>query len=92
MCLVVLLKLDLMKAYDTVRWDFLKAVSRIINFLEFVDQRMHRMEIKERISSVRLSISNNGELNGFFPEARGLSKGAPMSCHIFVLARKLSRP
>lgn len=49
-----------MKAYDTVRWDLLLAVIRVIGFPEQVVQW-----ISKCISSTRFSISINGELNAF---------------------------
>lgn len=61
------LKVDLMKAYDTVRWDFLFAVLRTLGFPARV---VHWIE--ECVSTAKFSISINGELNGYFPGQRGL--------------------
>ena len=68
------LKVNLMKAYDTVRWDFVGVVLNILGFPERVVQW-----IRECISTPRFYISINGELNGFFPGERGLRQGDPMS-------------
>lgn len=74
------LKVDLMKTYDTVRWDFVGVVLNILGFPERVVQW-----IRECISTPRFYISINGELNGFFPGERALRQGDPMSPYIFVL-------
>lgn len=74
------LKVNFMKAYDTVRWDFVGVVLNILGFPERVVQW-----IRECISTPRFYISINGELNGFFPGERGLRQGDPMSPYIFVL-------
>ncbi|XP_022876956.1 uncharacterized protein LOC111395190 [Olea europaea var. sylvestris] len=55
------LKIDLMKAYDSIHWDFLFAVFRVIGFPE----RVVRWII-ECVTTTRSSISINGELHGFF--------------------------
>jgi hypothetical protein len=49
------LKVDLMKAFDTVRWDFLLTVLRIVGFPETLVRW-----IEECITTPKFSISLNG--------------------------------
>ena len=50
-----------MKAYDSVRWDFLGEVLKVVGFPE----HMIRC-ISECVSTTRFSVAINGELHGFF--------------------------
>ena len=54
------LKVDLMKAYDSVRWDFLLVILRTVGF----PSRMVNW-IGECISTTRFLVSIKGELHGF---------------------------
>ncbi|KAK2655179.1 hypothetical protein Ddye_008231 [Dipteronia dyeriana] len=75
------LKLDLMKAFDTIEWDFLletlaafRVSLRVINW------------VKACIITHKFSISINGKLAGFFHSKRGFHQGGPMSLYLFVIA------
>ena len=69
-----------MKAFDTVRWDFLLTIMHARGFpSKFISW------IAECISTSRFSVSINGELVGFFGSTRGLRQGDPISASLFVL-------
>ncbi|KAL2246367.1 UNVERIFIED_CONTAM: Retrovirus-related Pol polyprotein from type-2 retrotransposable element R2DM, partial [Sesamum indicum] len=72
------LKVDIRKAYDTVEWDFLLAVLQLFGF-----QTTFTRWIEECVSTTSFLIGLNGKPHGFFPGARGLRQGDPLSPYLF---------
>lgn len=76
-----MLKVDLWKAFDTLRWDFitgtLRALSILTKFIQWVYQCL---------SIASFTISINGSSSGYFNSSNGIRQGDPISPYICVLA------
>ncbi|RVW31876.1 Transposon TX1 uncharacterized 149 kDa protein [Vitis vinifera] len=76
----VALKIDINKAYDRIRWDYLKASMLRMSFdFKWVEW------IMLCVSTVFYSVFVNGELVGPFSPGRGICRGAPRISHLLFV-------
>ncbi|XP_059669363.1 uncharacterized protein LOC132314525 [Cornus florida] len=74
------IKVDLKKAFDSMKWDFIISCLSLHNFPpKFISL------INACISSPSFTIALNGEFQGYFKGKRGLRQGDPISPFQFVL-------
>ena len=77
---VLVLKLDLTKAFDRVNWSYIKLILMQIGMpLEGVNW------IMGCITSVNFSLLINGSTSHFFTASRGIRQGCPLSPLLFIL-------
>lgn len=76
-----MLKVDLRKAFDSIRCDFILEISKAICVPDlFINW------ISQCISTASFSVSINGASGGFFNSTKGIRQRYPMSPYLFVLA------
>jgi len=76
----MVIKLDMMKAYDRVEWIFLTRVLRRLGFGDRIIDMVFRL-----VSYNWYSILLNGQPKGFFKSTKGLKQGDPLSPTLSIL-------
>lgn len=78
------MKVDLIKAYDRIRWDFVVAA---LQKMEFPTKWIKW--ITQCITTVTYSILVNGEPTTYFNPKAGLRQGDTLSSYIFILCMEV---
>ncbi|KAJ4770818.1 RNA-directed DNA polymerase (Reverse transcriptase) [Rhynchospora pubera] len=73
-------KSDINNAFDTIRWEFLRAAMELIN----MPQNLVNL-IMNCIKGGKVVLDINGKIDGFIIPKRGLRQGCPMSPFLFIL-------
>ena len=77
----ILLFVDFEKAFDTIEWEFIQKVLKLMNFGPII-----RKWISILYNDVESGEINGGFMTNFFKISRGVRQGCPLSPLLFVLA------
>lgn len=78
------MKIDILKAFDSVEWDF---VLNILFALHLPENYIHWIRLCISIASFSIQVS--GELAGFSNSERGLRQGCSLSLYLFVICKNV---
>lgn len=78
------IEVDLMKAYDTVKWKFLLATMKLMGF----PQKFMKW-IENCVKTASFLLNLNGSLIGYFNNQRGPRQGDLVSSNLFLIAMEV---
>lgn len=81
---LMIIKMDLKKAYDQLEWNFLDKTLDVWGF-----SKDFRWMIRSCVSLVRFSLLLNGSIYGSFHLERSLCRGDPLSPLLFILCSEI---